>query len=202
MRAGAGFRSQHLADGPAGAGFAAADPSYRTGGARFPPGTLLQPLYAPALPAADPSSRPGKAPAFGAEPCSRRDFRPETTKSTPRITNRAQRGVIMLSSTVGSYGAGRLLGPWRPLTGGTIGLRLLLPERPGSSAVGSAPALGAGGRGFKSRLPDKVSRKWWQRDFETLDLSLYVTAMSKLRVAGSRETPIRIAFSIYIGPRR
>ena len=28
-------------------------------------------------------------------------------------------------------------------------------ERPGSSAVGSAPALGAGGRGFKSPLPDK-----------------------------------------------
>ncbi len=27
-------------------------------------------------------------------------------------------------------------------------------ERPGSSAVGSAPALGAGGRGFKSPLPD------------------------------------------------
>ncbi len=47
-------------------------------------------------------------------------------------------------------------------------------ERPGSSAVGSAPALGAGGRGFKSPLPDK----------ETPGQKRYGGAL-----AGSRDVP-------------
>src|SRR5579875_1080532 len=73
-----------------------------------------------------------------------------------------------------------LLSTATPSTSSAVALgdpALASTGEPGSSAVGSAPALGAGGRGFKSRLPDQpaqpgaASSRRWSKKLQTAGAS-------------------------------